>query len=298
MNLKRRDTLYSGEAFSVKTSTVQNWNSGYLKGCWGSFTKHYNSGRSTVAFTIHFNTYSPDISLREISDQHSHAMNINDKQALLLWNYDVVMLVEDIRKEFAYLKRHLKAYVDYRYYTKFNSEEKRWFGAGSMDVRTNSELTLVFHNQPMYKIFLIANMYRTFLSMRSREAYFVAKNLTKSRWHKLSFVNIMLLLDMLTSKSSDSRIGDALSIYNSTSWLNAKTFKSCKAGVAGYLFFKIVRSTLKPVEGQYYRPYTRRRYFTTIFGLKNDEKQITDAEQMRYIEEVYGNIISMFKETN
>jgi hypothetical protein len=115
MNLKRRDTLYGGEAFSVKTSTGQNWNSGYLHGCWGSFTKHYNSGRSTVAFTIHFNTYSPDISLREISDQHSHAMNINDKQALLLWNYDVVMPVEDIRKEFAYLKRHLKAYVDYRY---------------------------------------------------------------------------------------------------------------------------------------------------------------------------------------
>lgn len=298
MNLEKRDTLYGGEAFSVKTSTAQNLNSNYLTGCWGAFTKHYNSDRSTVAFTIHFNTCSPDTSLQEISDQHTRLMSISGTQGLYLWNYDIVMSVEDIRKEFAYLKRNLKSYVDYRYHTKFNSKEKRWSGIGNMDIRTNSELTLVFHNQPMYKIFLVANMYRTFLSMPSREAYFFAKNLTKSHWHKLSFVNIMLLLDMVTDKPRDSRIGDALVIYNCTGWLNAKTFKSYKVGVVGYLFFQIVRSTLKQFEGQYYRSYASRRYFTTIFGLKNGENQIPDAKQMRYIEEVYNDIISMFQETN
>lgn len=296
MNLRPQDTLFSGEAFSVKTSSGRNWDNSVLTGCWGSFTKHYHNVHSTVAFTMYFNTHSPSTSLQEISDKHVHSTDRSDKRALILWNYDIVMSVEDIRKEFAYLKQHLKKYVDYRYYTKFNSKERRWYGAGSTNVQTNSELTLVFTNQPMYKIFLIANMYRTFLSMRSREAYFAAKNLTKSRWHKLSFVNIMLLLDLLTNKSSDSCIGQALIIYNCTNWLNAKIFKSFNAGIAGFLCFKIIRSTVKRSEREYYRRDNFNRYFKPIFGIKNADQPITPTEQMNCIENVYTKVMSMFKE--
>lgn len=278
--------VIGSEAFSVKVETParQHTFGARLRGCWGNFTKStISTHEGKVQFTIYFNLVNANSTLKELV----HV--VQPGSSPLLWLYDVPSTKETCRNEFAFLKSKLKSFVKFRYRCVFNTDE-HVFHYVNYPIPTNSSITFTFEQQPMYKIFFVLNMYRTFLKQSTTEAYWWSKKLAAKNWHNLSFVNLMLMCDMVTSKPGDSQIGYEMQYSNIYKWLNAKEFRKHNYKSRLNLQHCIFKPFKKRGDTQYLN------HIPALFGWTTCASYVKTPEEIKaHLNNLYQDITDRFK---
>lgn len=182
-----KSQIIYGEMFKayaiVKNETI-SYQSGYMDICFGNFTQNlqlkYDKMEKAVV-TLFFN-HDPEM-----------LTTINGKRLL---NYTVFESESQCKREFSYIYKHVKPYVDFKYTAHINECDKTFRGRYSETIyHCNSYIELKFENCYMYEIFLVLQMYRRFLQLTSKREYWLSKELTRKKWHGLSFVNIAVFCD-------------------------------------------------------------------------------------------------------
>lgn len=182
-----RSQIIYGEMFKayaiVKNEKV-SYTTGYMDVCFGNFTQNlqlkYDKMDEAVV-TLFFN-HDPEI-----------LTTLGGKKLL---NYTVFESENQCKREFSYIYKHVKPYVDFKYTVHIN-ECDRIFRCrySETDYHCNSYIEFEFENCYMCEIFLVLQMYRRFLQLTSKREYWLSKELTRKKWHGLSFVNIATFCD-------------------------------------------------------------------------------------------------------
>lgn len=212
-----------GEMFKayaiVKNETI-SYQSGYMDVCFGNFTQNlqlkYNEMNEAVV-TLFFN-HDPEI--------------LTTPGGKKLLNYTVFESEKQCKREFSYIYKHVKPYVNFKYTVHINECDKSFRDRYCEKFyHCNSYIEFEFENCYMYEIFLVLQMYRRFLQLTSKREYWLSKELTRKKWHGLSFVNIALLCDSFANfLPNDQRIlkNGYFNKTFSTKFINKTIFKNNK----------------------------------------------------------------------
>jgi len=172
------------KAYAIVKNEKVFYNTGYMDICFGNFTQNlqlkYDKMEKAVV-TLFFN-HDPEI-----------LTTLGGKKLL---NYTVFESESQCKREFSYIYKHVKPYIDFKYTIRINECDRTFRNRYSDTIyHCNSCIEFEFENCYMYEIFLVLQMYRRFLQLTSKREYWLSKELTRKKWHGLSFVNIAMFCD-------------------------------------------------------------------------------------------------------
>lgn len=256
--------VYTGEAFAYDIHNkeyVVHSEIDCLRGCFGNFTHHYTVHRDKP-FSCTFRYYFRKI-VDDTCDQ-KYLMDINAERPSTdtgrIRNALYIGSNRELQADIEWLYDILNQYVPFNVW--HNTTLKDWRYNNYCINHTNYSLVFDFKDCLMYEVFFVLTTFRRLMQLTSRPYYRLAQKLAKEKWHNLSFINILLLLDNTDINIPvDQKIG--FHMFNPEAlYVTPQSFKDNKSRLAlnsrslhecivplkrqSYTFFRNMRCILKP----------------------------------------------------
>lgn len=189
------ERVYTSEAFQYwfrnDTNDVVSRSSA-LRGCFGKFT-HDNylpkNKKMTGSFSYFMNVFSEETSIQEM-----YGTNVaTGKPMENIRNATYIGSTTELREDCKWLKHYMQQFVDFD--VNICHTSKCWRLNACVE-RTNVYLVFHFKDVYLYQIFFVLNTFRKLTQLTSRPYYRLAQQLAKDKWHNMSFINILLMMDV------------------------------------------------------------------------------------------------------
>ena len=200
--------IYTGEAFHFEFSTdnahVSN-REDRIRGCFGAFTHHLrlpHDKKLSGQFKYYLNICENIDEIKNIETTYDH------NKANAVRNATYVGTFKSFHRDCEQLRAKLAEFVDFTIYV--SNHDKLWLRGGCI-LRTNAVIMFQFKEQYVYQIFFVLNLFRRLTQLTSRPYYRLAQTLEESKWHDMSLVEILLLMDSSDINiPNDQRMGQYL----------------------------------------------------------------------------------------
>ena len=200
--------IYTGEAFHFEFSTDKSYvcnREDKIRGCFGAFTHHLrlpHDKKLSGQFKYYLNVYEDIDEIKNIETKYDHT------KAGIVRNATYVGTFRSFHQDCEQLRKELAKFVDFTIYV--TDVGKLWLRGGCI-LRTNTVITFHFKEQYVYQIFFVLTLFRRLTQLTSRPYYRLAQTLEESKWHDMSLVEILLLMDSSDiSIPMDQKIGQYL----------------------------------------------------------------------------------------
>lgn len=219
-------SVYTAEAFQYFFDNGENdvvSRHSDLRGCFGKFTHNAylpKDKKMTGNFYYYMNVFTEKTSIKEMN-----GINICDGQPTgRIRNATYIGTRSELLDDFKWLEKYMQQFVNF--HVNVHPTLKFWRGGGCCIERTNTLMNFCFTDAYLYQIFFVLNTFRKLTQLTSRPYYRLAQQLAKDKWHNMSFINILLMMDATDiCILNDQKTHDFL--FNPCAkWLTPEAFKA------------------------------------------------------------------------
>lgn len=187
-------SIYTAEAFQYYFSNdshdVSSRHSD-LRGCFGKFTHNDflpKNKKMTGRFCYFMNVFPEGTSVKEM--YQIDARNGQPKNHIR--NATYIGTLEELRRDLRWLEHYMQQFI---YFDVSAYQTSKCWRSNVYVERTNTILNFYFKDAYLYQIFFVLNTFRKLTQLTSRPYYRLAQQLAKNKWHNMSFINILLMMD-------------------------------------------------------------------------------------------------------
>lgn len=193
-----------------------------LRGCFGKFTHNDylpKNKKMTGTFSYFMNVFPEGTSAKEMS-----GINVHSGQSMKgIRNATYIGTIEELQNDCRWLEKYMQQFIDF--HVSAYDSSKCWRINSGIE-RTNTIMNFRFTDAYLYQIFFVLNTFRKLTQLTSRPYYRLAQQLAKDKWHDMSFINILLMMDATDICIPGDQKTHQFLFNSNAKWLTPESFKA------------------------------------------------------------------------
>lgn len=218
-------SIYTAEAFQYffnndKNDVISRHSD--LRGCFGKFTHNDylpKNKKMTGSFSYFMNVFPEGTSVKEMFGVNTR----NGQPMKNIRNATYIGTIEELRHDFQWLEKYMQQFINFSVSAYRTS--KCWRINAGIE-RTNTCVNFRFKDAYLYQIFFVLNTFRKLTQLTSRPYYRLAQQLARDKWHNMSFINILLMMDATDMYIPVDQRTHHFLFNPCAKWLTPETFKA------------------------------------------------------------------------